>query len=492
MDALKAQLKAFERSFRDEHGREPNKADIKARPDVGASRHWPDSSASLTTCLADMYKSYNRVKASMKASTPIEDPFAASSSAPVASTSRSSTSQVVPAQAAANAYATPKKAAATSRMDLDDAAKVNGHVHGVTYEHANSPARLRQLISKATVSPQRAKSKPLSPIKRAKPLLDGQQDSPRTKARKWLGGSSGLTPKRPRPALLSARSSSRGPSIEPEVEHAMETSPVKPGPNGRAFESIFDDAPATTLSQSKLVFGKKPTPTIVAPEAAPAMSAPAPMRKRPSDGKANGLAVRPAKRAKSVEPGDDAETAMAMDPPAAPAVLPKLFDADEADEPAAPPSPARRRRHRSRAPDESDGSEGNSDLDERPFRHPRDADVVEPVDEDIEPEVLDDEHADLVSTLSLRASPTRKHRLAVAARKARLFAEVLNEPSVRAGKRLGHAAGLEELADLNEEGVGGSGDEAEEEGEDDDWASEPEGWKELGGVEMDGLGETLE
>lgn len=454
----------------------------------------------VTARPADMYKSYNRVKASTKPSKTVEDPFAApSAAAPVASTSRKPAHP--PAMMSNDAFTTPKKPKLNGAMDVDEDEKPKAN--GVTYEHANSPARLRELITKATFSPQRSSANPLSPLKRS--LLDKQcQDSPRTKARKWLGGSLGQTPKRSRSHTQSGES--REVSMEPAMQETMEVSPVKPGANGRDFQPLFDDAPAApSLVQSKLVFGKRTAAdrTSAPPTMAPA---PAPIRKpvkRPSESKSNGLAVRPPKRAKSAEPPPPAEAAMQPPPVASTSapIVPKMFDADEEDEPPSLTLPKRRRRHRSpREQMDEDGEadgEGSdsSSIEERPTFRARFPETAEETKEDSPPEIIDphfDDHADLVSALSLRASPNRKHRQAVAARKARLFAEVLHEPSAKAEARLGRAAGLEELAGLNEEGVGGSDEEGAEEGDDDDWASEPEGWKELGGVEMDGLGEELE
>ena len=35
MDSLKAELKSFEKSFKEEFGREPDRNDIKVRPEIG-------------------------------------------------------------------------------------------------------------------------------------------------------------------------------------------------------------------------------------------------------------------------------------------------------------------------------------------------------------------------------------------------------------------------------------------------------------------------
>lgn len=104
--------------------------------------------------------------------------------------------------------------------------------------------------------------------------------------------------------------------------------------------------------------------------------------------------------------------------------------------------------------------------------------------------------SNLVSLLSLHNSPTKKHRRHVARTKELLYKQVLQEPSLKGAP----AAGLLELAQEQEDrnvlnggwastADGGEvgDDEGDSSGADDDWASEPEGWKDLGGQDLTGL-----
>lgn len=120
----------------------------------------------------------------------------------------------------------------------------------------------------------------------------------------------------------------------------------------------------------------------------------------------------------------------------------------------------------------------------------------------IETEPTTDMPAHLVSLLSLNGSPNKKHRREVARTKEQLYKRVLQEPSLQAPA----ASGLLELAQEHDGesestaggwtgGGGGDGDDEAEgpegSGEDDDWESEPEGWKELGGEDLMGLDDDL-
>lgn len=108
--------------------------------------------------------------------------------------------------------------------------------------------------------------------------------------------------------------------------------------------------------------------------------------------------------------------------------------------------------------------------------------------------------AHLVSLLSLQTSPNKKHRREIARTKYKLYKQVLQEPSCRAAP----AAGLLELAQENEDKAASTGwstaaeggnlgdDEGQLSGADDDWESEPEGWKELGGMDLAGFENDLD
>lgn len=110
--------------------------------------------------------------------------------------------------------------------------------------------------------------------------------------------------------------------------------------------------------------------------------------------------------------------------------------------------------------------------------------------------------ANLLELLSLRSSPVKKRLNKLHAKRDQTFKALLQEPTyVLARKREQEAKGLEDLADEaegedaayeeqsdDEQGAQSRRSRANEvEGSDDDWDSDPEGWKDLGDGEMDDL-----
>lgn len=92
--------------------------------------------------------------------------------------------------------------------------------------------------------------------------------------------------------------------------------------------------------------------------------------------------------------------------------------------------------------------------------------------------------SDLVSMLSLRSSPLKKTSMLREKDRDLRVKRLLQEPSVTGPKKKG-------LADLDDEVQSGSDDQrGGEEGSDDDWASDAEGWKDLGDGAMDGYDDS--
>ena len=97
--------------------------------------------------------------------------------------------------------------------------------------------------------------------------------------------------------------------------------------------------------------------------------------------------------------------------------------------------------------------------------------------------LVDDLDADLAAMLELRSSPIKKTALLREKGRDLRIKKLLDEPSLHKPRK--------GLADLEDEGGSDEGAVAVEGGSDDDWASDADGWKDLGDGEMDGYDDEV-
>jgi hypothetical protein len=345
-------------------------------------------------------------------------------------------------------------------------------------EYAASPSRLHSMISARSLVGSPNKKTLFSPAK--------ARDTPRTKARKWLGGvdqATALDWKQP------MQSTSRE-AID-AMDEDDDASPVKPT-NGKAFRPLFDSEPAPKLSFGKDAF-KPQLPAeprasrtnmitdLMAPRPGDAAAFEAEKKRVLDEGDAE-IDQPKAKRAKKAATKRKGKGKKKADEP-------ESMDEDDDEELLEVDGQQMQRRayqpyaNARRPPKEQQGSEDDfSDLDE-PYEPALPADAAPSAVPMESPTAHVPSH--LVSLLSLEASPIKKHRLQVQSRKTELANRVLLEPSIVRGSK--PKGGLDELEDDLEEGS----DALDEEEGDDDWESEPEGWKTLGGEDLIGLDEVF-
>lgn len=440
-----------------------------------------------------------------------DDPFAA----PSASNSSASKPKVAKKpespQLAPNIFITPKKGSAPKA------------VNGTTFEYAPSPSKLRDMIaSHAGIASPNARppsvAARLSPVKGSNPFAR-PADTPRTKARKWLSGSVPVSPAKAAEASNWKKAFTAGAaemeedaksvlgkavnavrSDAPELVEEMDTvmddglgpSPVK-AINGkvRSFRALFDEPKPVepALKQFKLTFGKD---TFLPP------SAPANPKKRqasvaqsvsfvdpktteaqPAPRKAKKPRLSKPKASTSQIEEDDEEEHIARPhvPTEDGGYMIELEDAEGNYRPIKIGSHKPWGSKKSRTTEEGEEDEWEWDDEYVPASFPgqdptRDVEMIE------EDRGLPEHLAQL---LSLGASPTKKHRHALANQKRLLVQQVLQEPSLHKRDK---AEGLQDLEDEEEQQSENEEerDERLEElpSDDDDWDSDPEGWKGLG------------
>ncbi|EFP86586.2 uncharacterized protein PGTG_12968 [Puccinia graminis f. sp. tritici CRL 75-36-700-3] len=281
---IKTRLKTWERQFKAIEGRAPNKADIKANPEI-----------------AKMYSTYNSSRKGSKGSDDL----------PNSSSSHSNSYQ-------RQILSTPKSKT-RSESSKAGGRKPSQENHNSspskTYAHANSPSKLRKLVeehsprkihydrlrnsqgrpgtsTKNTPSHLRANPFDLdsgggkgSPALFADLLLESKRDTPRTKARKFLvGEASPLKPRLhpPEPLYSASQGLSSGlssflksqpiqPHEKPNLESGLDTlnddeddellgpSPFKPTSHN-VFQPLFDEPEVESddhsLSPSKMIKSK--------------------------------------------------------------------------------------------------------------------------------------------------------------------------------------------------------------------------------------------
>ncbi|KAA1076145.1 hypothetical protein PGT21_035052 [Puccinia graminis f. sp. tritici] len=281
---IKTRLKTWERQFKAIEGRAPNKADIKANPEI-----------------AKMYSTYNSSRKGSKGSEEL----------PNSSSSHSNSYQ-------RQILSTPKSKT-RSESSKAGGRKPSQENHNSspskTYAHANSPSKLRKLVeehsprkihydrlrnsqgrpgtsTKNTPSHLRANPFDLdsgggkgSPALFADLLLESKRDTPRTKARKFLvGEASPLKPRLhpPEPLNSASQGLSSGlssflksqpiqPHEKPNLENGLDTlnndeddellgpSPFKPTSHN-VFQPLFDEPEVESddhsLSPSKMIKSK--------------------------------------------------------------------------------------------------------------------------------------------------------------------------------------------------------------------------------------------
>lgn len=535
---LKSELKAFEREFKAQHGRNPTKDDIKARPEIGRCPSPPVFLCALdipqtTLVLADLthicaalkYKSYS----SRRSQTPVPSEPESSTNAPpaaqpppVASTSNTN-------HASAHLQLTPQKKSTTSR-----------------------PPEAGAAPSLPTMSPSKARAAAVfsarSPAgKAANPFASALKDTPRTSARRYLSGAM-PTPEKKRNLFSSWKDTGAmaakpaGGVGDPSATAALNL----PDFNVFRVPSVEPTSHAPTASTSSTAKSAAPAP-------APAASA-ASMFFDPARGKRATHSLTPfdadRKRSTSIGPGAESDVSMSQDAhqPKKPRLSGKNSSTAAAGKDRQKGKGKASKRQQQPESDVTMGEEGAAEAnlvrpttrsledgtlvmsfkdddghlqevrvrDYHPFknasfdpdedeayhwRHPSQrAASTEPGSSATS--VMDADPSDipstLVSLLSINNSPTKKHRRHVARTKELMYKQVLQEPSLKGAP----AAGLLELAQEQEDrasasaGSGGwtstadGGEVGDDEGEssgDDDWDSEPEGWKDLGGTDLTGL-----
>lgn len=123
---------------------------------------------------------------------------------------------------------------------------------------------------------------------------------------------------------------------------------------------------------------------------------------------------------------------------------------------------------------EADEEEVWSDMDEIDRPHVREENEAAQDTSNSNTQTTADLPDHLLELLSIRASPTKKHRMQVAERKNLLVKRLLHEPSLLQAERA--KSGLADLAESEDEH--NSADMTDDSG-DDDWQSENEGWKDV-------------
>lgn len=273
---IKSKLKTWEKEFKKSNGRDPNKSDIKSNPEI-----------------AKLYSTYNTTRSNDRKTSHSSKPSTSSTQVSIsASTSLMQT--------------TPQKQKAEDKSH----AKKSNQINHSSYQHANSPLKLRQLLlsnsprkkSNGTITTTKTSKKSQSnstSTPKSNPfesnsgggtgspdlfadLLSQGKDTPRTKARKYLiGVGSPLKPKLNRSesstsggglsTFLKARtdeSQTKATQIQTHDEivedqdsdDVLGPSPFKPKPSGQLpFRCLFDDTEEISQSSQSPI---KPNPLV--------------------------------------------------------------------------------------------------------------------------------------------------------------------------------------------------------------------------------------
>lgn len=198
--ATKAELKAWEREFKSQHGRDPSKADIKAVPAIGRpTRPCRLKTRQLTPSIlvaAEKYRLYSKARSDKPAPAPSSSK-AHPAGPPVTPSKRTARPQE-------DSFKTPSRSSAARSREVVENGTPNGTSHSpakaTQFAYAPSPSRLRALAASRSFSGSPNKKGGLgaqealeqsseAPINLGKTVvLPPTIDTPRTKAKRWLAG----------------------------------------------------------------------------------------------------------------------------------------------------------------------------------------------------------------------------------------------------------------------------------------------------------------
>lgn len=199
---VKAELKAWERDFKSNNGRDPSKADIKAVPEIGQARRLTPYTRILTFyyyLTAEKYRLYSKARSDKSAPVPAPaKPAPSASAAPPVTPSKRAARQ----HPQEDSFKTPCRSSATrtNGAAIPDAAAASPTAGGTQFAYAPSPSRLRALAASRSFSGSPNKKGGLAaqeassafsnaPVNLGKSfVLPPTVDTPRTKAKRWLAG----------------------------------------------------------------------------------------------------------------------------------------------------------------------------------------------------------------------------------------------------------------------------------------------------------------